>query len=170
MNTGVINFAVYENGSEYLGLAKITLPDMTAKTFTVNGAGIPGDLEVPIPGHKDAMTVKIQFIDAPKSAYTLAEERVHILDCRVAHEEYDPTAGKIKVTAYKHILTVMPKSLTGGDVATTAAQAISGEYSCFARQDYVDGVLVLDHDPANFRSVDASGTDRLSPVAAALGK
>ena len=99
MNTGVINFAVYENGSEYLGLAKITLPDMTAKTFTVNGAGIPGDLEVPIPGHKDAMTVKIQFIDAPKSAYTLAEERVHILDCRAAHEEYDPTTGGIKVTA-----------------------------------------------------------------------
>ncbi len=170
MNAGTINFAVYENGTEYLGLAKITLPDMTNKTFTVNGAGIPGDLEVPIPGHKDAMVVRIQFIDAPRAAYSLAEERQHILDCRAAHEEYDPATGTIKTTAYKHILTVMPKSLTGGDVAPTAAQAVSGEYSCFARKDFIDDVCVLDHDPANFRSVDASGTDRLAAVRAALGK
>ncbi len=170
MNTGVINFAVYENGSEYLGLAKITLPDMTNKTLSVNGAGIPGDIDIPVPGHRDAMSVKIEFVDAPEAAYKLAEERQHILDCRAAHEEYDATTGAITVKAYKHILTVFPKSLGGGTVGTVAAQAVSGEYSCFARKDYIDGKLMLDYDPANFKDIDASGTDRLAAVRAALGK
>ena len=170
MNAGVINFAVYENGTEYLGLAKITLPDMTNKMLTVNGAGIPGDLDVPVPGHRDAMSVKIEFIDAPKAAYKLAETRQHVLDCRAAHEDYDATSGTIKVTAYKHILTVIPKTLGGGTVGTVAAQAVSGEYSCLARKDFIDGVCMLDYDPANFKDVDASGTDRLAAVKTALGK
>lgn len=170
MNAGVINFAVYENGSEYLGLAKITLPDMTNKTLSVNGAGIPGDIDIPVPGHRDAMSVKIEFIDAPEAAYKLAEERQHILDCRAAHEEYDATTGAINVKAYKHILTVFPKSLGGGTVGPVAAQAVSGEYSCFARKDYIDGRLMLDYDPANFKDIDASGTDRLAAVRTALGK
>ncbi len=170
MDTGVINFAVYENGTEYLGLAKLTLPDMTNKTLTVNGAGIPGDLDIPVPGHRDAMSVKLDFIDAPQAAYKLAEERVHDLDCRAAHEEYDATTGAIKVVAYKHLLKVIPKSLGGGTVAPVTAQAISGEYSCLARKDYIDNVLMLDYDPANFKDVDASGTDRLAAVRSALGK
>ena len=170
MNAGVINFAVYENGTEYLGLAKITLPDMTNKMLTVNGAGIPGDLDVPVPGHRDAMSVKIEFIDAHKAAYQLAETRQHVLDCRAAHEDYDATSGTIKVTAYKHILTVIPKTLGGGTVGTAAAQAVSGEYSCLARKDFIDGVRMLDYDPANFKDVDASGTDRLAAVKTALGK
>ncbi len=170
MNAGVINFAVYENGTEYLGLAKITLPDMTNKMLTVNGAGIPGDIDVPVPGHRDAMSVKIEFIDAPKAAYQLAEHRQHILDCRAAHEDYDATTGTIKITAYKHILTVLPKSLGGGTIGPVAAQAVSGEYSCVARQDYIDGELVLDYDPANFKDVDASGNDNLAAVKTALGK
>ena len=64
----------------------------------------------------------------------------------------------------------LPKSLGGGTIGPVAAQAVSGEYSCVARQDYIDGVLVLDYDPANFKDVDASGTDRLASVRSALGK
>ncbi len=170
MNAGVINFTVYENGTEFLGLAKLTLPDMTNKMLSVNGAGVPGDIDIPVPGHRDAMSVKIEFIDAPQAAYKLAETRQHVLDCRAAHEEYDATSGKIKVVAYKHILTVIPKSLGGGTIGPVAAQAVSGEYSCVARKDYIDGVLMLDYDPANFKDVDASGNDNLAAVKAALGK
>ena len=170
MNAGVINFTVYENGTEFLGLAKLTLPDMTNKMLSVNGAGIPGDIDVPVPGHRDAMSVKIEFIDAPQAAYKLAETRQHVLDCHASHEDYDATTVKIKVTAYKHILTVIPKSLGGGTIGPVTAQAVSGEYSCVARKDYIDGKLMLDYDPANFKDIDASGKDNLAAVRTALGK
>lgn len=167
---GIINYAVYENGSEYMGTANVTLPDLTNKKLTINGAGIPGDVEIPVIGHRDAMTAKITFIDAPVAAYKLCEMRRHILDLRVAHEEYDSTTGQIKVTAYKHILEVIPTSRIGGTVAPSAAQAASGDYSVLSIKDYIDGKLVQDYEPLNFKDVDASGHDALAEVRSALGK
>lgn len=170
MKAGVINFAVYENGSEYLGIAKVTLPDTENKTLTVNGAGIAGDIDIPVPGHRNAMTATIEFTDATEAAYKLAENRKHTIDLRAAHEEYDRLSGAIKVVTYKHILDVIPKKLGGGDVAPSNPQSISGEYSVLSRKDYIDGRLVRDIDPVNFKDVDASGTDSLAAVRSALGK
>lgn len=170
MKAGVINFAVYENGSEYLGIAKVTLPDAENKTITVNGAGIAGDVDIPVPGHRNAMTATITFTDATEAAYKLAENRKHTIDLRAAHEEFDRTAGAVKVVAYKHILDIIPKKLGGGDVAPATPQSISGEYSVLARKDYIDGRLVCDIDPINFKDIDASGNDSLAKVRSALGK
>lgn len=167
---GIINYAVYENGSEYLGTANVKLPDWKNKTLTVNGAGIPGDVTLPVPGHYDAATCTISFTDAPIAAYKLCEQRRHIIDLRAAHEEYDSASGEIKVHAYKHILTVIPTSHVGGTVAPNAAQAASGEYTVVAQQDYIDGKLVANHDPLNFRDVNSSGKDSLAAVRTALGK
>lgn len=36
----IVNYAIYENGSEYLGTAKVKLPDMKYKTTSVSGTGI----------------------------------------------------------------------------------------------------------------------------------
>lgn len=170
MKAGVINFAVYENGSEYLGIAKVTLPDTENKTISVNGAGIAGDIDLPVPGHRNAMTATITFTDATEEAYKLAEARKHTIDLRAVHEEYDSTSGEIKTVAYKHVLDVVPKKLGGGDVAPATPQSISGEYSVLSRKDYIDGKLVRDIDPINFKDVGADGTDSLAAVRSALGK
>ncbi len=170
MDAGIINFAVYEDGSEYLGIAKISLPELSNKTLTVNGAGIAGDVDLPVIGHRDAMRITINFLDAPDAAFKLAEQRVHTLDCRVAHEQYDTTASKLAVRGFKHVLQVIPLKLTSNEVAPSAAQAVSGEYTCISRKDFVDGKCVLDYQPLNFVDIDASGTDRLAEVRSILGK
>ncbi len=170
MDAGIINYAVYEDGSEFMGIANVTLPDQVNKTLAVNGAGIAGDVNMPIPGHKEAMTCTISFRNAPEAAYKLCESRRHILDLRVAHEDFDTTAGQIKVKPHKHILEVIPTKMTGGTLAPSAAQAASGEYSVISIKTYIDGKLVLDFDPMRWRDVDASGNDNLAAVRSALGK
>lgn len=167
---GIINFEVYEDGVNFLGIAKITFPDAQGKKLTLNGAGIFGDVDIPVIGSVDAMSVKIEFTDAPEAAYKLNEARVHMLDCRAAHEEYDATEGRVKVKAYKHILEVAPTSLSVGSAAPASAQGMSSEYSCISRKDYIDGALMLHIDPIRGIYVDASGTDRLAEVRSALGK
>lgn len=47
----VINFAVYEDGVEYVGMAGVTLPNLSAIVQTLSGAGIAGNVEVPVLGH-----------------------------------------------------------------------------------------------------------------------
>ena len=170
MDAGIINYAVYENGSEYLGMANVTLPNQSHKILTVNGAGIPGDIDLPVIGHKDAMKATFNFTDAPPAAYKLAEMRRHVIDIRAAHEEYDATAGKIVVRAYKHVLEIIPVTKNGGTVAPSAAQAASGEYTVLSQKDYIDGKLVGDYDPVHFKDIDNSGTDNLAAVRSALGK
>lgn len=169
MKTGTINYAIYEDGNEYLGTAKVTLPDATRKTLAVNGAGVAGDLEIPIPIN-EAETLKIDFITVSENAHKLAEYRVHTLDLRVAAQDYDSTMSKIGVSSHKHIVKVIPKTLGGGDVAPASAQAVSGEYNCISREEYIDGKLVEKYDPLNFVNIDASGNDNLAAVRSALGK
>lgn len=170
MEAGIVNFAIYENGSEYLGMADVTMPTRTNKKLTANGAGIAGDVDIPVVGHRDAMTVSIKFTDITRDTYKLREMRRHIIDLRAAHEEYDKTSGKIVVHAYKHVMEVLPLTATDGTVAPAAGQGASGEYSVLSIKDYVDGKLVGDVDPLNYKDVDSSGTDLLAEVRAALGK
>ena len=166
---GIINFKVYEDGTDYLGIASITLPTLSNKRMTVNGAGVAGDIVVPAPGHYDAATVTISFTDNPMAAYKLSEHRRHLLDCRAAHESYDSTAGKSRVHAFKRIMEVIPITRTGGTAAPASPQGASNEYSLLSIKEYLDGKLVRHWDPLKFVDKDASGNDSLAEVRSALG-
>ncbi len=167
---GTINFAVYENGREYMGIAKLTDAERSYKSFTLNGAGIAGDVDIPVKGHSNARSMNIDFRTATADACRLAEFRRHILDCRAAVEELDSTSGEIRVHAHKVIVEVLPMSLSGGDIAPASPQAVSGTYSVISRKYYIDDVLMEDYQPLNFVDIDASGKDNLAEVRAALGK
>ena len=47
----LINFRVYEDGDDLVGVADVTLPTLDAMTETVKGAGIAGEVESPVMGH-----------------------------------------------------------------------------------------------------------------------
>ena len=170
MDAGTINYKIYENGSEYLGTAKVTMPDMNSKTFTVNGAGIAGDIELPVVGHRDAMKVTIEFVDSPAGAYKLAEDRRHLLDLRAAKEEYDDVRGKIVVKPQKYILETVPLNHTGGELAPAASQNAKVEMSVLSYKHIVDGKLMRHFDPAHWIDKGPDGVNRLEEVARALGK
>ena len=44
MDQSIINFKVYEDSVEYVGMAQATLPDLTALTQSISGAGIAGNV------------------------------------------------------------------------------------------------------------------------------
>lgn len=170
MLTGIIDFAVYENGTEYLGLAKVGLPASQNKTLTVNGAGFPGDVDMPIPGAKNAQHVTIDFVDMQTSAYILAEERIHDLDLRHVHEEYDPKTRQIEKHLIKENMRVYPISRGGGDVAPASAQNVTNEFSVISRKEYIDGKVAGEYDPFNGVIKDATGKNILADVNKLLGR
>ncbi len=169
VDEGIINYAVYEDGSRYLGIATVEMPNKTSKTFTMNGAGIGGDIEIPVIAARAAMTMKINFRDTSEAAYALAEERVHNVDLRVVHQNLDSTAGEVGITNHKFVARIFPKSLSGGTLEAAAAQAVSGEYSVLAIAEYIDGKCVSNIDPVNFIDIDHTGTDRAEMIRKGLG-
>lgn len=165
----VINFAVYEDSVEYVGMAGVTLPNLAAIVQTLSGAGIAGNVEVPVLGHYDVMSLTLNFRTTTEHSVRLSEPRRHNIDLRMAQQIEDTVAGEVKVQSIKHVLVVVPKTDTGGTVAPAAPTNGSGEYSVRYWATYIDGAKVREIDPLNFICV-VNGVDYLADVRKAIGK
>lgn len=169
VNETVINFQVYENGTEYYGMAEVTLPEISYITNEITGAGISGKLESVALGHIEAMTLGLAFRTLTKDAIALLEPRDHQLDLRVAQQDKDTVSGKTKVVALKHVFVVKPKKLSPGKVAPASPADASGEYAVTYWATFIDGKRVLEIDILNFICF-IQETDFLEEVRKALGK
>ena len=59
VDESIINFALYEDANEYLGMAEVALPELVSLTQEITGAGIAGNVEAVILGHFKAMTTTL---------------------------------------------------------------------------------------------------------------
>lgn len=165
----VINYAVYEDATEYMGTTEATLPDLEFMAEELSGAGIAGNVEEIIIGHINAMTTTLNFRTVGKAAVKLMEPRVHNLDLRVAQQQMDMRTSTTNVTAVKHVMKVKPKKTALGKVAAASTADVSGEYAVSYYAMYLDGQLVSEIDPLNFKCY-INGKDYLADVKRALGK
>ncbi|MEN6437020.1 MAG: phage major tail tube protein [Syntrophobacter sp.] len=169
IDESVINFAVYEDSVEYVGMAKVSLPDLTALTQTITGAGVAGNVEAIILGHFEAMTLGLNFRTTTEQAIKLSEPRRHTIDLRVAQQIENTVAGTVDVQSIKHLFVVVPKKDAGGSIAPAAPTDGSGEYAVRYWATYIDGVKKREIDPFNFICF-VDGTDYLADVKKVLGK
>lgn len=169
IDQAVISFAIFEDGREYLGMAQVTLPTLNNKVVTINGAGIAGDIEAPVTGQVEAMEMTLNFRTPTAQALSLTEQRRHQIELRAAIQEEDPVDGTIQVRNIKHVLVVVPKSLSGGTIAPATEAGASGTYSVRYWAQFVDGTKMLEVDPFNFIYI-INGKDYLEPVRKALGR
>ena len=112
VDQSTINWAVYEDNTEYAGMAQATLPNLTALTQSISGAGIAGNVDAVILGHFDAMSMTLNYRTMTEQAVRLSEPRRHNIDLRYAVQDEDPVAAAVQVRAIKHILVVIPKTHT----------------------------------------------------------
>lgn len=169
VDNGTTNFAVYEDATEFYGMAEVALPELSQITEEIKGAGIAGAFNGAFVGHLEAMTLTLNFRTVTKSAIRLAEPRNHQLDLRAAQQYWDNAAGKFKQQAVKHVLMVTPTKYAPGKLAPAASAEASGEYSVTYYATYIDGVKVLEVDILNFIYY-VNGVDYLADVRKALGK
>ncbi|MGI6252135.1 MAG: phage major tail tube protein, partial [Aminivibrio sp.] len=83
-----INFSVYLEGGDLLGVAEVTLPPFEAMTETVKGAGIAGEFESVVLGHFGSMVVTLNWRNVTDSAIKLLAPRAHNLDLYGALQDY----------------------------------------------------------------------------------
>ncbi|MDR0223348.1 MAG: phage major tail tube protein [Oscillospiraceae bacterium] len=129
INETVINFQVYENATEYYGMAEVGLPEISNITNEVKGAGISGTFESVVLGHLEAMTLTLNFRTLVRDAVALHEPRDHQIDLRVAQQDKNTVTGQTKVVALKHVFVCKPKKLNPGKVAPATPADASGEYA-----------------------------------------
>ncbi len=164
-----INFAVFEDDIEQIGVATATLPTLSAVMQTVSGAGISGNVEVGIAGYYDTMELGLSFRNFTGCNVSLSEPRLHNLQLRAAVQVEDPLDGVVRIQETKHVFVVFPKTDAGGSMAPASPSNGSGTYAVRYWATYIDGERVREIDPFNSICF-INGVDYLADVRAALGK
>ncbi len=164
-----LQFAIYEDKTEFLGISKVTLPDLKFMTSEISGAGIAGKVESILPGQLEAMNLGLEFTSQTDKALQLTEPRTHKLDIFVASSAEDIATRQIKVQSDKHVLVVVPKSLSGGTIQPASPLTASGDYAVKYWAYYREGKKFIEIDPMNGICI-INGKDYMAEVNAALGK
>lgn len=165
----IISCAVYEDSTEYMGVAEVQLPELSRITQEVSGAGINGTYNAPVAGNFEAMSMTMNFRTPTRGQVSLFENRVHMLDLRVAQQQRDPATGKVSSVAVKHVVGATPVKLAPGKVAPASTADASGEYAVTYYAMFIDGEKVIEIDLLNFICI-INGVDELAEVRKALGK
>lgn len=164
-----IDFEVYEDSINLLGVAKATMPNIAFLTQPITGAGITGNVEAVLIGMVEAMTLTLNFRSVTDAAVSLMSPQRHNIDLRVAEQYWDTTAVAKEVQADKYVMVVVPKNTSPGTVAPASAADTSGEYSVYYYAGYKAGKTLWEIDPFN-QVCNVGGVDYLADVRKALGK
>ena len=164
-----IVFECYEDGNNFLGLTQATLPNIAFKTTQINGAGINGDVDVPVTGMMEAMELSLNFRSPTDAAKSLAAPKSHHLDLRVAHQYWDTTASEYGIEADKYVMVVRPKAMNPGNIQPATPADTSNTFSVEYYAGYKDGAKIWEIDPMNYICV-IDGVDYFADIRKALGK
>ena len=169
MDEQTINWAVFEDGTEFLGMATATLPGTDMQTQEVSGAGISGSYTVPTTGHVGPRTLTLNFIQYSEAARKLKQPGLHLIDLRHVDSYYDPASAELKERQVKHVYKMEHLSTSGATIGTAIMQNPSGTYSVRSEVIYVDGTEVEAIDPAAYKYT-VNGTDYLASHRNFLGR
>lgn len=169
MEIGVVDYAVYEDGDEFIGIAEVTLPTKNQKVIALEGAGIGGTVNVPIRGQYDAMEMSLKFRTYSEKVARLREARRHNLDLRIAQQNEDPVTGTMKVVTVKHVLVVVPASQSAGNIKPASPTDTEVKVMVRYWATFVDNKKVEEIDPFNRVDI-VNGIDQNAPVRKALGQ
>ena len=104
-----INLEIYEDSVNLLGVAKVKMPSIVFPCVNISGAGMMGNMEVPLYGMVDAMSVTINWLTTTQDSVRLAAPKKHQLDMRVAEEYWEVEDADIGIWPEKYVMVVRPK-------------------------------------------------------------
>ncbi len=164
----LINFRVYEDGNDLLGIADVELPSIESMTETVKGAGIAGEVDSPVLGHFGSMTLKLNWRTVTKPTVHLAKQKNHNLDLRGATQVYNAGTGEYKVSSLKVSVRCIPKTTELGKLDVGATADASNEFEVVYIKVSLDGKEIIEIDKYNY-ICKINGEDYLKNVREALG-
>lgn len=164
----LINFRVYGEGNDLLGVANVDLPSIEAMSDTVSGAGIAGEVESPILGHYGSMTVTFSWRTIEASMIKLAAQKSHALDLRGSQQVYDAALGEYSTVPVRVSLRATPKSMGLGSFEVGSTTDSESEFEVTYLKVDVAGKTLVEIDKYNFIAR-FDGEDKLASVRKDLG-
>ena len=164
----MINFRVYQDGNDLVGVADVELSTLTAMTETVKGAGIAGEFEAPTTAHFSSMEATFNWRTLIKSNISLMAPKAYHFDLRGAQDAYDSATREIKQQSVKCVIVGRPKEMTLGKLDVSSSTGTANKFEVAYIKLSVDGETVLEYDKYNYIYV-VDGVDYAADIRTALG-
>lgn len=165
-----INFAVYVDGLvDMVGVAEGEFPNIEAMTTTVKGAGLAGEIEMPILGHIKAMSAGLTWRNISNAFVGFTAFHVYDLDLYSVEQDFDAGAMQIVPRDIHLYLKAIAKTSTGGNLNVADLRGTKTEFSILYYKMDVSGVNKIEIDPMNY-IYKVEGVDYLAAVREGLGK
>jgi P2 family phage contractile tail tube protein len=161
-------YEVYlDGGSNLLGLADVTMPDFTALSETVRGAGIMGEFDVPVRGQFGPLTLAMNFRVLYGDINNVGVTMKHHFDLRSAIETEDRTSYERVHGRERFSVIGIVSGVNYGTRGVAAAAGATVSAAVRRVEHFIDGRQVLEFDPLN-NIYKVGGIDIYAPVRAAL--
>lgn len=164
----LVNFRVYDEGRNLMGIATVDLPEIEAMSETTTGAGIAGEVETPTLGHYGSMTTTFSWRTIEKAAMVLSQARAHHVEIRGSQQIYDAALGLQKTVPVRVVMRIIPKTVTLGTFEPGATTDTEQEFEVTFLSVFVDNVSMVTIDKFNFIAI-VGGVDALAGVRKDLG-
>lgn len=164
----LVDFRVYEDGSDLLGIADVKLPSFEPITETIKGAGVAGEVDSPTNGQYKSLGVTFNWRTMTDSLFELLKVKTHRLDCYGAIQVFNPATGAYKDVPAKVTMRCLPKKGESGKMESAAKQDSSSEMEIIYVKVTIDNKDVFELDKYNY-VLKINGEDQLADLRAALG-
>lgn len=164
----LINFRVYREGNNLVGVATVDMPDIEAMTDTVSGAGIAGEIDSPTLGHLASMAMTITFRTVTEDFAGLAAQTSHALEVRGSQQVYDAGDGVYRTVPIRVAIRGIPKRTALGSFEVSSGTDSELELELTYMKIIVNNRDRIEIDKYNFKYV-VDGVDYLQSVRDDLG-
>lgn len=148
----ITNYNMYGDARRLVGVTgDVTLPNFEPVTQTISGAGIAGEVEVPVPGNFKSMSVEVPFRVIDPDMFTLASASGYIsLTLRESQQINDISQGGVTQQGVRIEIRGMLKGLDLGKATAGGAtdSKLTVEIAFIAI--YIDNVEKIYLDKFNY--------------------
>lgn len=163
-----VNFKVYLNGDDLLGIAEGNFPTGEFMSTEIKGAGLAGSITAPVTGHFQDITTTLTWRTVTSSFVKLATPDAHTMDLYADLEGFDAGRGIVTRTGLHVFMKSRTTKIDLGKLAVGETQDTQTEHNVYYMKVYLGDKEVMEIDKYNF-IYKVNGVDYLSDTRKNLG-
>lgn len=162
----VHSFEVYSETGKLLGMTDAQLPSFEGLTETLKGAGIAGEIDIPLLGSFGSMTLGLNWRVPNPDMIFLSAQKTHAISLNAALQVVDG-GGNIDIVPYQVFVKGMPKKADLGKMEVGSTSDTSVELELIYIKVIMNYQKIIEVDKLNYKAY-FGGDDLLDKVRAAL--
>ncbi len=164
----LVQYYVFDGDNIMIGVADLTLPDLNYMSETIKGAGIGGEIDMPIIGSLQSMSTSITWRSLVEETAMFLEPKGHTFYAKGAVQEFDSDTSDFQIIPIKVTMRVIPKNLKMGKFDTGTSIGTTSEFEILYLKLEINDNTMYEIDKAN-SIFNINGVDYLAAVRRTAG-